>query len=280
MRQFFERFEDISPRMVYLLMALALVIPVLKPIGMPLGISEMTRSVFDWIENSQPGEIVFFDASFGSAVNAELTPQLEAWFYHCLKKDLKVVGLAQWNAGAMIAGDVCKRVAKQAKADGYNAEYGVDWVFVGWKSMTWRELREDFWKTCGNTDFWGNHFSTLPLMERVKKWNAETSKGLIDFYAGSPGVGTYLVEWADCEIYVGSLAVEASALMSVLRSGQIKGLMAGMSGAAQYEKLLGRKGEATVLMDAQSLGHLIIMILVVLGNVSFFLKQKGRARAV
>lgn len=280
MRQFFERFEDINPRIVYLLMALALVIPVLKPIGMPIVVDQSTRVIFDWIENSNPGDIVFFDSAYGGGSSSELSPQLAAWFYHCMKKDVKVINISQWSSGAMIASDLCKKVAEQAKADGYNAEYGVDWVFVGYKSMIWREMREDFWKTCGNTDFWGNHFSTLPLMERVKKWDVETSKGFLGFDSGSPGVGTYLINWAEHDIYVGAAAVQASGLQSVLRSGQIKGMMVGLSGAAQYEKLLERPGEATVLMDAQSLGHLIIIILIILGNVSFFLKQKSRGSAV
>ncbi len=281
MRRFFERFEDINPRIVYLLMALALVLPVIKPIGMPIVIDKnMTKPVFDWIENCEPGEIVFFDAAYGGGSDAELSPQLEAWFYHCLKKDLKVIGIAQWNTGAMIAGDLCKKVAEQAKADGYNAEYGVDWVFVGWKSMIWRELREDFWKTCGNTDFWGNHFDTLPLMEKVRKWNVETSRSFIVFVAGSPGVGTYLVNWADHDIYVGVAAVEVSGHMSVLRSGQIKGLLAGMGGGAQYEKLLGREGDACALMDAQSLGHLIILALIILGNVSYLLKRRNMGSSI
>lgn len=137
---------------------------------------------------------------------------------------------------------------------------------------------ENIWqkrKTCGNTDFFGNQFSTLPLMERVKKWDVDTSKSFIVFTGGSPGVGTFLVNWAEHDIYCGSGMTMVAGLMSPLRVGQIKGLMGGTGGAAQYESLLNRKGEATALQDAQSLGHLLIIVLVILGNVSFVLKRKS-----
>jgi len=276
LREFLERFSEINPRIIYLVMACALIIPVLQPIGLPIVVDEeTTKPVFDWIENSKPGEIVFFDVSYGGGSNAELSPQLEAWFYHCMQKGLKAVGVAQWETGAMIAGDLLKRVAAAAEADGYSAEYGVDWVFIGYKSMIWREMREDLWKTCGNTDFYGNNFEDLPLMQKVRQWTAETSKAFIIFEAGSPGVGTYLVNWADCDIYVGCVAVNVAGNQSILRSRQIKGLLAGLGGAAQYEKLLGRPGDATSLMDAQGLGHAVIIVLIVLGNISYILKKKN-----
>ncbi|MGB4748831.1 MAG: hypothetical protein WBH67_05180 [Bacillota bacterium] len=83
------------------------------------------------------------------------------------------------------------------------------------------------------------------------------------------------MNWADCDIYVGCVAVNVAGNQSILRSRQIKGLLAGLGGAAQYEKLLGRPGDATSLMDAQGLGHAMIIVLIVLGNISYILKKKN-----
>jgi len=41
-------------------------------------------------------------------------------------------------------------------------------------------------------------------------------------------------------------------------------------GAAEYEVLVGRPGEAAGGMDAQSLGHLAIVITVIIGNIGYF----------
>jgi len=278
--KFLENLDQINPRLIFLLMALALVLPVLKPVGMPIVVDEwQTRPVYEWIESLQPGDIVMFDVSYGGGSDSELSPQLRAWFYHCLKKGVKPVGVAQWEPGANLAAPLLQQTAELAKQHGYAAEYGVDWVFVGWKNMVWREMISDFWKATGRTDFWGNDFSELPLMQRLTKWDTEQTKGLIIFAAGSPGIPTYTTYWPEHKIFVGNVAVQVAGGANLLRSGQIKGQLAGLRGAAEYEKLVGLPGLGTKLMDAQALAHLMIMLLVILGNISFVLKMRKRKAA-
>ena len=60
-------------------------------------------------------------------------------------------------------------------------------------------------------------------------------------------------------------------------SGQFVGLLGGMRGAAEYEILIGEEADAVTGMQAQSLVHLLIIALVILGNVGFFL-GRGRIR--
>ena len=51
-----------------------------------------------------------------------------------------------------------------------------------------------------------------------------------------------------------------------------------MRGAAEYEKLIGILGTATTGMQAQSIVHILIIALVVLGNVGYFLGRGRRKR--
>ena len=277
--KFLERFDEINPKLIYLLMAIALVFPVLKPIGMPLSIDQqLTQPVYDWIERLKPGDIVIFDAAYGGGSDSELTPQLKAWFTHCLTKGVKVVGVAQWEAGATLAYESLKEVAAKMKAKGIPAEYGVDWVHIGFKAggqTTFRAMQNDFWKACGNIDWLKNDLSTLPLMQKVKKWDKESIKGFICYSAGSPGVPTFTTYFPDQDMYIGDVAVQVAGNSNLLRSGQCKGILPGLSGAAQYEKLIGEPGLGVKLMDAQSLGHVIVIVLVILGNVGYRLKMRN-----
>ena len=65
-----------------------------------------------------------------------------------------------------------------------------------------------------------------------------------------------------------------------LETGQSTGLLEGMKGAAEYEKLvkdrLGVPGrmKATEGMSAQSATHLAIIIFVLLGNIGYFMSRK------
>jgi hypothetical protein len=76
-----------------------------------------------------------------------------------------------------------------------------------------------------------------------------------------------------------------------LNSGQLVGMLGGMKGAAEYEKLLRgshpemerfygttRAFTATKGMDGQTVLHTIILLFILLGNSAFLLSRKGAAR--
>ena len=66
-------------------------------------------------------------------------------------------------------------------------------------------------------------------------------------------------------------------LYSFYQSGQLKGLLAGLVGAAEYEILLNRPGKANAGMTIQSFVHLAVILLILAGNIAFFMqKQRGR----
>ena len=58
---------------------------------------------------------------------------------------------------------------------------------------------------------------------------------------------------------------------------QLSGLITGFVGAAEYERLSGEEGPAVAGMDSQSLAHVAIVLLIVVGNVAYF-SQRIRAR--
>jgi hypothetical protein len=72
----------------------------------------------------------------------------------------------------------------------------------------------------------------------------------------------------------GTTAVSAPKYYAFVASGQFKGLLGGMKGAAEYEILVGKKADAVTGMSAQSLVHLLIIFLVLLGNISFFIGRR------
>ena len=67
-----------------------------------------------------------------------------------------------------------------------------------------------------------------------------------------------------------------------LDSGQLSGLLTGMKGAAEYEKITGLTGAGSAAMGGQSFAHLSILILIVLGNLSVLVgwhhRRKARSR--
>ena len=58
-----------------------------------------------------------------------------------------------------------------------------------------------------------------------------------------------------------------------LESGQLAGLLSGLTGAAEYESLTEKPGRAIRSIDSQIAVHLLIVGLIVLGNVGYVLKR-------
>ena len=53
------------------------------------------------------------------------------------------------------------------------------------------------------------------------------------------------------------------------------GILNGGIGAAEYEVFAGLPGEAVKLSDMLSMGGLVVLIFLILGNIGWFMKPKG-----
>ena len=93
-------------------------------------------------------------------------------------------------------------------------------------------------------------------------------------------------------VIIGPTAVSAPKYYAFINSGQLVGMLGGMKGAAEYEKLLAAKHEslgrfyrgthaftATKGMDGQTVLHGVILALIVLGNLAFFMTRGKKAGA-
>ncbi len=60
-------------------------------------------------------------------------------------------------------------------------------------------------------------------------------------------------------------------------SGQIIGFLGGLKGAAEYEVLNGIPGSGVEGMDAQTIAHLFMILLVILGNLGYFLERRSES---
>jgi len=71
----------------------------------------------------------------------------------------------------------------------------------------------------------------------------------------------------------GTTSVQVNEVIPYVQTGQLIGLLAGMPGAAEYEKLINSPGIAIQGMAAQSFAHIVIVLFIIFGNLAFFIKQ-------
>lgn len=271
---FFERLQSIPRITIYVLVIIVLSIPLIFPISLPLQVAPMTQAVYDAIEALEPGSIFMLSTDWEASTEAESGPQTEAIVRHVLGRDLKLIIVGLWPQGNSATQQIVERIASEM-----GKTYGVDWVNLGYKpggevvlASLAANLRELY-----SSDVKGTPLDQLEICRGL------TSAKDVDLVCsvswGDPGHLTW-VKMVQTQVGVPVVAAVTATLLPgcapYLQSGQLLGVVGGLGGAAQYEKLVGYAGKATAGMGAQSFGHILVLSLVVLGNIGYLATRKSK----
>ena len=76
------------------------------------------------------------------------------------------------------------------------------------------------------------------------------------------------------QIAAGVTGVIISQMYPYLQTGQLIGLISGIAGAAEYEHLVKSPAKGMLWINVESFVHLLIVLLVIIGNIAFFVHRK------
>jgi hypothetical protein len=261
-------------RFIFLLVGLAVIVPMLIPFHFPVDITRPVRNVYDLIESLPAGSIVLMSADYDPGSEAELYPATEALIEHCFRKDLKIYMMGLWPAGSDLG-----NVALDTIAPRYNKVYGEDYLNAGYRpggQIMLLSLGRNFGDIV-RVDYRGTPIDSMPLGRAVK--SSRDIALVMTFSAGDPGVLHWILYFHaryGVPICAATTAIMAPAQYQYLSSHQLVGLLGGLKGAAEYETLVGRKGRGIQGMDSQSIVHVLLVIFIGLGNV--ILISQGRKK--
>ena len=265
--------ERLDRRWIFLIMGLLVLGPLLAPLKLPLFVSPPVKGFHDAIARVPDGSTVLMSCDYDPASRPELVPMTRTALRQLFDKNCKIVVTVLWDGGPGLVDGVLREVA-----DTYPSKrYGVDYVNLGYK-----EGREAVMVLMGQgvanafpRDYRGNVTRTLPLMQRVRDYSSFPL--LVNISAGYPGTKEW-VQQVQARFHLpmvsGCTAVSAPEYYPYLQSGQLLGLLGGMAGAAEYEKTMNESGSATRGMDAQSMAHVFVAVMIVLGNVVQWTKRR------
>ncbi len=270
---FWDKMQKIDRRVIYALLAIVVSFPLIKPIGLPLSYSDTTIQFFEQIEQLQPGNRVLISLDYAPSGAADVHPQTVAVSKHLIQKGVKIAYISFWAAGPMFAEQIM-----QPYLDSGELIYGEDVVNLGYIPGGNSAIRSFGFDCIGSApkDLNGKDTASMPIMQGIK--DCRDFELVIDFVAGSPGTGDWIQQVQGplgINLLAGAVTVNVPTTMPYVQAGQIKGLLQGLRGAAEYELLSGNTGMAAAGMDAQSLGHLIIIGFIVVGNIAYFMSNKG-----
>ena len=269
------RRQAVARRIVYLLVAIAVVVPFIQPIELPGEPSKWARKLHERIERLEPGSPVLFSFDYDPASKAELYPMSLALLHHCFRRDLRPIVMTHWQTGV----GLCKELV-ETTAEEYGKKTGDDYVFLafkpGWSNLVLNmgeSLQEAFDK-----DYYGKATEGMPALEGVQ--SLKDIPVVVDIAAGNT-VEVWIAYGRDrfgFDLGAGCTAVIAPDLYPFLSSGQLIGFLGGLRGAADYERLIEREDEATKGMQPQSLVHLLVIVLILGANARFLIHKFTRTR--
>jgi hypothetical protein len=283
--------DNIDRRWIFLLMMITVAVPILMEKIFPEIPTPYARSVFDAVENLKPGDKVLLAFDYEPASEAELGPMATDLVHQCCEKKVKMYFLALWPVGPTLIQETMRNVIE---ADYPQMVYGQDYVNLGYKAGYEGVIKVIVTDLRGlyTTDARGTSIDQIPMCRDVK--NIQSMKLIVAVSAGYPGAKEWIqyaaVPYADkMKLVSGSTGVQSPQLFPYLPD-QMVGLLGGIKGAAEYEKLVNDKyggehpapkyKEAIRRMGPQLFAHLLMIGLIVAGNVVYFTQRRrgGRSR--
>lgn len=258
-------------RLIYVVMLVLVSIPLINPIGIPLGINQGTRNVFNEIDSLQAGDRVLFSINYDPTSAPDIHPQAVIVLEHLMQKNVKVALVTFAASGPNLCEQLIAPYLEQGKV------YGDDLINLGFIAGAETAIRNVGLDVIGTAkvDYRGNDLHTVPILQGVV--DARDFDLVYVFHGYNPGVQEWVRQVQGplgIRMLAGVVMVSVPEIMPFFTSGQIAGLTQGLRGAAEYELLLDKPGSAVAKMDAQSLGHLVIIFFVALGNVAYFIDKK------
>jgi hypothetical protein len=294
MQRLFRILLSIDRRIIFLVIFLALTVPIFLRMKIDIDVTKEVQIFYDAIEAMPSGSRVLVSCDYDPGSEPELQPMAETAFKHFIRKKIKFAIMGLWPQGPMQANRALTMI-NEAKGK-YVIEnndtltigrdivvfsqdtirYGQDFINLGFQSgneIVIQRLGSSITAVFPN-DSRGRSTGSYPIMNGLNQLS--DFDFIFNLSAGYPGT----VEWVQFAVDrfhvpcgAGNTAVQAPQVYPYLDTGQLTGLMGGMKGGAEYEKLTGYTAKATMSMVSQTAAHIFVVLFIVIGNLAYFMTR-------
>ena len=240
LNKIFIKLGKLDRRFIFILIGLSVLIPLLRPdwINIPIKTTSNSRIVFEELNSLKSGDKVLLSFEYGASTKPEIHPMSVAVLQHLFSKGIKVYTVPLWPEGLMMAKFAIEEVVS---SNLFKVKEHVDYVSLPYKAGgeiiirgIATDLRSIFTQDINNT-----LLSEIPMMNGVN--NISDFDFVFDLSAGVPGNAEW-VQFA-CDEYniplsSGCTSIMVTDAIPYVESGQIRGILAGMPGAAEYEQMV------------------------------------------
>ena len=295
MNKYISILGSLDRRIIFLLIGLSVLIPLIKPnwLSLPIKIDKNTEIVFDTVSNLKEGDKVLLSFAYGASTKPEIHPMAVALLKHLFSKGVYVYIVSLWPEGPIMA--------NQALTDALNSRLFTDsipqYVQFDYKVGGFVVIKgiADNFREIYKQDINGKSIDEINIMNGIN--SVKDFDFVFDFSAGVPGNAEWVQYACDPKgvpLSSGCTSIMVTDAIPYVESGQLKGILAGMPGAAEYEKLvydyiiseqnnnnkyivsdvMVERGKAHSRMSAQSVAHLLMVLFIIIGNLAYYFNRR------
>jgi hypothetical protein len=284
-KTFLEKLGALDRRWIFLMIAIAVIVPLILHATTSIPPSAMVQDLFDKIESMPPGSKVLISFDYGPSTVPENQPMANAVTRHSFEKGHRIYLMALWATGPRQSQQLIDELIEVEFPD---KVYGEDWIHLGYKAGNQgliNTLLSDF-KAMYTTDLAGTAIDGFPMMAGIR--SLRDFDLILGMGSGFPGTKEW-VQFAgdpgDIPVGGGTTAVMAPLLYPYYPK-QMVGFMGGLQGAAEYEFALAkvypeyedRSRIASTSMGPQVTAHLVIVAFVIIGNITYLAERRRRRK--
>ncbi len=285
--------RNLDRRLIFLIMGLAVAVPVLMRFEPPSEVTMMDQNVFNAIEELPDGSRVLLSFDFDPGSQGELLPMAMSFTRHLAEKRHKIYFMCLWPLGEPFIEDAMKLLQEEYP----DLQYGTDYMSFGYKPGGEAVIKNIIvdWKQLFITDSRKQDLNEIPMTKKLK--SAKAMNLFISISAGDPGTKQwiqYAANPAGIAMVSGCTGVQALLFYPYIPE-PLTGLLAAIKGAAGYEKIMIEhypslktpefvkarfsSTAAQQRMGPQFVAHLLMVALIIMGNIIFFVdRSRGATR--
>lgn len=271
-------FNSYDSRIVYLLLFLIVTIPLLSPMGLPISVSPSTVTYYEVIDALGPDDLVLvvLDTEFSGYM--EIQSGIIASMRVMVERDAKMCVAVSHPEATGIPELVFAAIKNTVDEHGYT--YGEDYVILGYvfpNEAAVASAAQD-WQGVIHKDFYGQSTEGT-FLDQIHDWSDWT---LISDYTTGIQSGSLINHFGlrGTPMIVNCIGVMISTQMPYLSTGIYQALLQSMRGGAELEYLTGHPGPGMTAMDAFTLGHYMLIVLIIIGNIGYFGTKENSRRNV
>ncbi len=120
---------NVDRRWIFLLIGIVVIVPLFKPIGLPVRPTDSSQDTYNALEALPEGSKVLLSVEYGPSTKPEIHPMTIGVMRHLFRNNHKLYITCLWPDGLFMAREAITQVAEQEM----EKIYGEDYVFLGFR---------------------------------------------------------------------------------------------------------------------------------------------------